>query len=207
MKKIVLLILMALLIIPAARAQVPTMSEKEYKKAIKKRTKDAEKEGWRPVGSGTLAMYIQRGMEKEFAENEDGEQTYIVVYGEANGGAYDAVSEDAWSGAKVKIAGNMEAYITGLIKREVANEKITLENAETISKYLGASKQIIAQKISVKDIYFLKKDLPGGMIMVKYAGYYDSKMAKHLAQEELKKQLEEEAGDVSKELDEMFKTN
>lgn len=199
-----LIIILTLFIVSCGSAN---KGSKEFNRALKESVKSYEKDNWKPVGAGSLEMYLRKALDKEFALDENGDNKYMVVYSEANGGAYDAVSEDAWSSAKLKIAGNVETYVTVLIKRQVANKKLTQEKAVTISKYLSSSKMIIAQKISISDIFFFRKDLPDGMIRVKYAGYLDYAIVRRAAEEELKKELQNEADDLSTELDEIFFKN
>ncbi|MCK5906655.1 MAG: hypothetical protein KAG37_03645 [Flavobacteriales bacterium] len=175
-------------------------------RAIEASIKQNEDEGYKPVGAGSLEMYLIDAIDKKLAVDDKGANKYMVVEGESNGGAYDAVSEDAWSSAKVKIAGNIETYVVGLIKRQTANNKLNQEQAITLSKYVGANKQVIAQKVSTSDIYYFKKDLPGGQMRIKYAGYLDYSLVAKAAKAQLKQELQGESDELSDELDILFPT-
>ena len=73
-----------------------------------------------------------------------------------------------------------------------------------------AGKQIIAQKISIDDIYVFYrevKDEKDGktLIEVEYSCYYNKDKAMKAAQEYIRKELKDETEELHKDLDKIFK--
>ena len=74
MKSIALRILVAAIVLAGipgvSHAQVVKVQKKEYKKAVKKKTKELKKKGYAAKGSGTIEIYTSNALNKEFDVDE-----------------------------------------------------------------------------------------------------------------------------------------
>ncbi len=205
-------LLFMMIVVSALNAQVVNTKSKAYKKAVKQRTKDYKKQGYKPMGSGTIDLYVLRGVNKEFETDEEGQTKYNVVTTKEIGPTFETASTACRASARASLAANIETRVAELIKRSVANDAISETSADGISKVLLAGKQLIAQRISLEDIYVFYrpvKDSRTGedIVEVVYSACFSNKLAMQKAQEYIQEQLKDESEELHKELDKLFDLN
>ncbi len=204
-----LIFLMLVTVIPGLNAQVVNTKTKAYKKAVKQRTRDYEKQGYKPMGSGTINLYVTRGVNKEFETDDQGHSKYNVYNTNQVGPTFETAATACRASARATLAANIETRVAELIERSLANNQISQTSADGINKVLVAGKQIIAQRISLEDIYLFYrpvKDSRTGddIVEVVYSACYSNNMAMLKAQEYIREQLTEETKELHEDLDRIF---
>jgi len=205
-------ILALTLVMTNINAQVYKTKSKEYKKAVKQRTKDYEKQDYKPMGSGTIRLYVEKGVNKEFEVDEDGQNKFFVITTKDIGPTFESASTASRASARSAIAANIETRVAELVKRSVANNAISETSADGINEIIAAGKQLIAQRISMEDIYILYrpvKDSRTGenIVEVMYSACFSNKLAIQKAKEYIQEQLKEETKELHKDLDNIFDLN
>ena len=192
-----------------SHSQVVKTKKSHYKKAVKQRTKAFEKQGYYPKGPGTIKLYVTKAINKEFEKGENGDTKNTLMYNSSVDPTYIGAVNNCRVAAKAALAGNIETRVAELVKRSLNSNQISSKSAEAINKTITAGKELIAQKISLEDVYaFYRevKDEQDGdtLIEVEYACCYSNKLAMQHAKEVLKKQMEDEAEELHKDLDKIF---
>jgi hypothetical protein len=205
-------ILMAILIacFGIAEGQLVKTKQKEYKKAVKQRTKEFKKQGYSPKGAGTIELYVTEAINKEFAKDDNGESKFAVVYTSAVDPTFEGASNACRAAARADLAGNIETRVAELVKRSLNSEQISMKSANGINQTVTAGKQLIAQRVSMEDTYTffreIKDERDGKTIIeVEYAGAYSQKLAMQKAQEYIREQMKNETEELHKDLDKIFK--
>lgn len=193
-------------------AQVVKTKSRHYKKAVKQRTKQLEKDGYKSKGAATIQLYVQKAINQEFETDESGETKNSVVYTSAVDPTFEGASTACRAAARAALAGNIETSVGELVKRSLNTEQISMKSANGINKTVTAGKQLIAQKVSMQDIYTLYREIKDEMdgktiIEVEYAGSYSKKLAMQKAQEFIREQMKDEAEELHKDLDKIFDLN
>lgn len=213
MKSVALKLFLALFMVAGisnfSHAQVVKVNKKEYKKAVKKKTKELKKKGYTAKGAGTIEIYTSNALNKEFALDEDGEILNSVVYTSMVDPTYEGAASACRAAARAAIAGNIETNVAELVKRSLNTDQISAKSADGINQTVIAGKQLIAQKISIEDIYVLYREVRDEqdgqtLIEVEYACYYSRRMALRKAQEYIKEEMEAEAEALHEDLDKIF---
>ncbi len=189
--------------------EVYKTKSKEYKKAVKQRTKDYEKQGYKPMGSGTIRLYVSRGVNKEFETDENGQNKFFVITTKDIGPTFESASTASRASARTAIAANIETRVAELVKRSVVNDELSETSADGINKIVAAGKQLIAQRISMEDIYTLYrpvKDTRTGenIVEVMYSACFSNKLVMQKTKEYISEQLKNESEELHKELDKLF---
>ncbi|MCG8699356.1 MAG: hypothetical protein MI922_14975 [Bacteroidales bacterium] len=197
-------------VIGMVNAQEVKIKNKEYKKSVKKKSKEFKKKGYTPKGSGTVELYVTTAMNKEFERNENGEQTTFVVYTSKVDPTFDGAVTACRASARATIAGNIETRVAELVKRNLNSDQISMKHANGINQTIIAGKQLIAQNVSIEDIYVMYREVKDEMdgktlIEVEYACAYNHKLALQKAQEYIRKELKQETEELHKDLDKLFK--
>lgn len=190
-------------------AQVVKVKKKDYKKAVKKKTKELKRKGYTAKGSGTIDIYAANALNKEFAEDEEGETMNAVVYTSMVDPTYEGAVSACRAAARAAIAGNIETNVGELVKRSLNTDQVSAKSANGVNQTVIAGKQLIAQKISIEDIYVLYREVKDErdgktLIEVEYACYYSRKLAMQKAQEYVREQMKEETEELHKDLDKIF---
>jgi|WetSurMetagenome_2_1015567.scaffolds.fasta_scaffold367343_2 hypothetical protein len=191
-------------------AQVVKTRNKEYKRAVKQRTRELTKKGYAAKGAATVQIYIKSAINKEFETDDKGETKNAVVYTSAVDPTFEGAVNACRAAARAALAGNIETNVAELVKRSLATEQVSMKSADGINKTITAGKQLIAQKVSMEDIYTLYRDVKDerdgkSLIEVEYASTYSKKLAMQKAGEFVREQLKNEAEDLHKDLDKIFK--
>jgi hypothetical protein len=193
-----------------AEAQVLKTKQKEYKKALRQRTRELTKSGYSPKGAGNIELYIRGAINKEFDTDESGENKFAVVYTSAVDPTFEGAANACRAAARAALAGNIETRVAELVKRSLNTEQVSMRSADGINKTVTAGKQLIAQRVSMEDTYILFRELKDErdgktIIEVEYAGAYSQKLAMQKAGEYIREQMKNETEELHKDLDKIFK--
>lgn len=204
-------ILLALFFITGiTEAQVVKTKNKEYKRAVKQRTKEFTKKGYLAKGAGTVKIYVKTAINKEFEVDDNGETKNAVVYTSAVDPTFEGAINACRASARAALAGNIETNVAELVKRSLNSEQVSMKSADGINKTVTAGKQLIAQKVSMEDIFILYRELKDErdgktLIEIEYSGFYSKKLAMQKAGEFLREQLKDETEELHKDLNKIFK--
>ena len=176
-------------------------SLKEARKAAKKLTK----EGF-SVQPGALPLdkQIEQSWKYAFETDAEGIRVYILASQNAVGGTYSAAKTQALALARNELAGQIASEIAELIKTEIMNEAITEDEVATIVNTVSASKQKISQKLGriIQVVEVSRKNKKTTEINLTVA--YNTKSAIKIVKEEILQDLENVAGELADELDEIL---
>ncbi|MBR5936454.1 MAG: hypothetical protein IKZ89_09920 [Bacteroidaceae bacterium] len=202
MKKIITVLMAAMMIITSSYAQT-SKELKQIAKEAKKEAKQFKKEGWL-VAPGQLPLEEQFKTSYSMKKERDDNGLPKYIFGEAMsvGEIYDAASRNAKQLATEDLASRIQTEVTNLIETTVANEQISQDDASSLARYVNAGKSLIVQRIgrtiSVVECYRTQKN---GTIQVRSILAYNEKMAMEAAKAVIKKQLEEKGQDLHEQLD------
>lgn len=222
MKKIILFIAMCLIAgTTTSYAQLTKEQRKERKemtkaskdqlkerasKQARKEAKRMKKEGW-TVAPGALPIdkQLDKSYLMQYEYGEDMYPRYIMGEAMSVGGNYDAAKMQALELAKQNLAGQIQTEVTALIENTVANEQLQGDEAESITRSIMASKNLISQSlgrtITVIEVY---RTLPNKnkevMVRIAYAG----DAAKKVAMEAIREDLEKRGDNLHNKLEELL---
>lgn len=175
-------------------------------KTARKEAKRLKKEGWQTTPG---ALPIEKQLDKSYQMLYDYDENMYPKYvmGEALsiGGNYDAAKMQAMELAKQNLAGQIQTEVTALIENTVANEQLQGEEAESITRSVLASKNLISQSlgrtIPVIEVYRTLSN-KNKEVMVRIA--YSGDEAKRIAKEAIRKELEQRGDVLHNKLDELL---
>ena len=201
MKKLTLaitLLFAASLMLPAFGQTTAKDARKNLKKRsvkiVRKNARKLKKQGYF-VAPGALPMdkQLEKAYVKQNMEDEQGYPKYIVASGNSVAGTQTAAKLQALETAKLNLAGTISTNVAALIKNSIANEQLSREEANTVTKTIGASKSIIAQNLGrVIPLTEMYKNVGKANIQCDLQIAYDSKTATDMAKKVIRKQLEKE---------------
>lgn len=201
---------MFLMFVLAMTVAMPTsyaqMSKKEIRlieKNAKKEAKQLKKDGWRVApGNPTIEMQLIESYKMQAQKDDFGYDKFIQGEAMTVGQIYDAALFQAENLSKMSLAGKMETRVISIIDNKLANNQISQNDATSLAKSVSAGKNLIAQKLGqVITPVKMYKDLPNGNIEVRVITYYSQALAMRAAKEAMRGELEKEASDLAKELD------
>ena len=222
MRKVILFIAVCLLAgTTAGHAQLTKEQRKERKeitkaskaqlndkasKAARKEAKTMKKAGWQTVPG---ALPIEKQLDKSYMMQYeyDGDMYPKYIMGEAMsiGGNYDAAKMQALEFAKQNLAGQIQTEVTALIENTVANEQLSGEEAESVTRSVMAAKNLISQSlgrtIPVVEVY-RTLDNKNKEVLVRIA--YSGDAAKKIAKEAVRKDLEQRGENLHNKLDKLL---
>ena len=192
------------------RQEIRKMAKSELKAKVDKTTakeaKRLKKEGW-VVSPGALPLekQLERSYLMEYEFDENLFPKYIMANAQSIGENYDAAKMAATSLAITNLAGQIQTEVAALIKNTVENEQLSAEKAASTTKSIMASKSFIAQNIGrvipVVECYRILKN-KNKEVMVRIA--YNGDMAKQVAKEAIRKDLEKEGEELQEQLDKLL---
>ena len=222
MKKVILFIVVCLLSgTTASYAQLTKEQQKERKeiakstksqlnekatKAARKEAKTLKKEGWQTApGALPIDKQLDKSYLMQYEYGEDMYPKYIMGEGMSVGGNYDGAKMQALELAKQNLAGQIQTEVTALIENTVANSQLSGEEAESITRSVLASKNLISQSlgrtIPIVEIYRTLSN-KNKEVLVRIA--YNGDAAKKLAKEAIRKDLEQRGENLHNKLDELL---
>lgn len=192
------------------RKTIVNSSKKELNnkvsKTVRKEAKKLEKEGWTTV-PGALPLYKQLDKSYMMQYEYDSDMYPKFIMGEAMsvGGNYDAAKMQALELAKQNLAGQIQTEVTALIENTVANKQMDEGDAASITQSISAAKNLISQSIGrtipVVEAY---RVLPNKNKEVLVRIAYNSDMAKKVAKDAIKQDLEKKGDELHNKLDKLL---
>lgn len=172
-------------------------------KASRKEAKRLKKEGW-TITPGALPIdkQLDKSYLLQYEYDENMYPKYIMGEAMSTGSNYDAAKMQALELAKQNLAGQIQTEVTALIENTVANQQLETEEAETITRSIMASKNLISQNIGrivpVIELY-RTLDNKNKEVLVRIA--YSNDMAKQIARKAVHEELEQRGDNLHKKLD------
>lgn len=187
------------------KASKAELNEKATK-AARKEAKQLKKEGWTTApGALPLEKQLDKSYLMQYEFDEDMFPKYIMGEAMSIGGNYDAAKMQALELAKQNLAGQIQTEVTALIENTVTNEQLEEEQAQSITRSVMASKNLISQSIGrtvpVMELYRTLSN-KNKEVLVRIA--YNSEMAKKAALKAVKEDLEKKGDELHKQLDELL---
>ncbi len=187
------------------KASKAELNEKATK-AARKEAKQLKKEGWTTApGALPLERQLDRSYLMQYEFDEDMFPKYIMGEAMSIGSNYDAAKMQALELAKQNLAGQIQTEVTALIENTVTNEQLEEEQAQSITRSVMASKNLISQSIgrtiTVMEVYRTLSN-KNKEVLVRIA--YNSEMAKKAALKAVKEDLEKKGDELHKQLDELL---
>lgn len=203
MKKILILLLAAVVSITAVEAQQLSKRElKAQKKALQKEVAGYVAEGWKVLpGELTIGEQITRSKSFQNAVEND-EQKYVVAQVTAVGQTYKAALFAAQNGAKVQAANALKGQLEQLTKTSLANVEDANKEAISVDKVVSAAMERVSASLGQGIILTtMHRDVPqNGNVEVVFGCAYSYKKIKELAVEAQKKSLKQEIDELHKKL-------
>lgn len=187
------------------KASKKSLNEKASK-AARKEAKRLTKEGWKPApGALPLEKQLDKSYMMQYEYDEDGFPQFIMAEAMSTGGNYDAAKMQALELAKQNLAGQIQTEISSIIENTVANEQMDQGEAESITRSVMASKNLISQSIGrcvpVVEVFRVVNG-NNREVLVRIA--YSQKMAKAAAKKAIKKELEQRGDSLHNKLDSLL---
>ncbi|MCR8894800.1 hypothetical protein [Bacteroides sp. ET336] len=188
-----------------AKLSKKALTEKASKDA-RKEAKRLKKQGWQ-IAPGALPLdkQLDKSYLMQYEYDENGYQKYLMGEAISTGENYDGAKMQALELAKQNLAAQVQTEITALVENQVANSQLSAEDAATVTKSIMSSKNLISQSIgrtiTVMEV-FRTLDNKNKEVLIRIA--YNSAMAKQVAKNAVRKSLESEAEDLSKDLDKLL---
>ena len=188
-----------------AKLSKKALTEKASKDA-RKEAKRLKKQGWQ-IAPGALPLdkQLDKSYLMQYEYDEIGYQKYLMGEAISTGENYDGAKMQALELAKQNLAAQVQTEITALVENQVANSQLSAEDAATVTKSIMSSKNLISQSIgrtiTVMEV-FRTLDNKNKEVLIRIA--YNSAMAKQVAKNAVRKSLESEAEDLSKDLDKLL---
>ena len=187
------------------KASKAELNEKATK-AARKEAKQLKKEGWTTApGALPLEKQLDKSYLMHYEFDEDMFPKYIMGEAMSIGSNYDAAKMQALELAKQNLAGQIQTEVTALIENTVANEQLEEEQAQSITRSVMASKNLISQSIGrtvpVMEVYRTLSN-KNKEVLVRIA--YNSEMAKKAALKAGKEDLEKKGDELHNQLDELL---
>ncbi len=221
MRKTILFLLCSIFACSAIQAQITKEQRKERKeltksskfelnqkatKVARKEAKKLKKEGWTIVpGALPIEKQIDKSYLMQYEYDENMYPRYIMGEAMSIGGNYDAAKMQALELAKQNLAGQIQTEITALIENTVANEQLDAGEAASITRSVSAAKNLISQSIGrtipVVELYRNTSN-KNKEVLVRIA--YAGDMAKKIAKDAVKQDLERRGDDLHNKLDELL---
>ena len=192
------------------RKQLSKLSKSELNakagKAAKKEAKTLKKAGWVVAPGGLpLEKQLDRWYNMQYEFDENMFPKYMSGDATSIGENYDAAKFQALELAKINLAGQIETEVTMLVESTLANQQLTNEQAASITETVGASKNLISQKIGrvipVVECYRIKNNKNKE---VRIVIAYNSAMAIQAAKETIRQKLEAKGDKLHEQLDKVL---
>lgn len=188
--------------VKASKAQL----NEKASKAARKEAKKMEKAGWQAApGALPIEKQLDKAYLMQYEYDADMYPKYIMGEAMSIGGNYDAAKMQALELAKQNLAGQIQTEVTALIENTVANEQLSGEDAESITRSVLAAKNLISQSlgrtIPVVEVY-RTLDNKNKEVLVRIA--YSGDAAKKIAKEAVRKDLEQRGNNLHNKLDELL---
>lgn len=188
---------------PTSYAQLSKKEMKAIEKNAKKEAKALKKDGWKVApGNPSMEMQLTEAYKLQMQKDDNGYDKFIQGEAMTVGQVYDAALFQADNLSKMNLAGKMETRVMQIIDNKLANEQISERDANSLAKSVSSGKNLIAQRLGqVVTPVKMYRELPNGNIEVRVVVFYSQALAMKAAKEVMRAELEKEADDLAKELD------
>jgi len=178
-------------------------------KAMRTARKEANtysRQGYRVfMGNLPMAKQIENAWMQAIDLNEQGYPEYIVGNAQVTSGSATAAKSQALHAAKVEIASLTSSMIASLVESSVVNNEITTVEAQTLNKYLMATKELVVADLGqVQKVLEIYRELPNKNIQVTMRVSYSSSLALQAARQRLQREMEAETQVLHQKLDRIF---
>ncbi len=175
-------------------------------KVARSEAKKLKKEGWTvSPGAMPLEKQLDKSYMMQYEYDEDLFPKYIMSEAMSIGENYDAAKMQALELAKQNLAGQIQTEVTALIESSVANKQLSANEATSVAQSIVASKSLISQSlgrtIPVVEAYReLKNKNKEVLVRIAYSG----DMAKAVAKDAIRQDLESKGDELHDKLDELL---
>lgn len=179
---------------------------KKSTKAAQKEAKQLKKDGWKSApGALPMDKQLDRAYMMQYELDEDLAPKYLMGEAMSVGGNYDAAKMQALELAKQNLAGQIQTEVTALIENTVANDQLSAGEAESLTRTVSASKNLITQSIGrtvpVVEVY---RTLDNGNKEVLVRLAYNYETALKSAKKAVRQELEKRGDELHGKLDELL---
>ena len=190
----------------AATKEIKSKAVKEARKAAKKLAKQGYKVN---PGSMPLAKQLERSWMKQYQEDEDGNEKYLVSDGNGVGKTLTAAELQAMEAAKLQLAGQISNEITQIIEAKIANDQIDRETGNSLTKFVAGSKNYVVQSLPyVKPYFKAYRDSGDRDVEVTIKLFYSAAEAleasRQAAEKAIRDELEDEADVLIDEINNIY---
>jgi hypothetical protein len=192
------------------KEQLKEIKRKSVKEARKEAKRLAKKEDYMVFpGSMPMDKQLERVWMKQYAENPDGSQKYLFADGNGVGKTQTAAELQAMEAAKLQLAGQISNEINQIIEGKIANDQISREEGQSLTKFVAGSKNYIVQNLQyVKPAFKVYRNVGQKDIEIFVKMYYNVEEAMAAAERALEAKaradLEAEADELIEQLDTLF---
>lgn len=192
-----LLLVVSILAMPLFGQTTDKELRKEIKaKAIREARKEAKalkKQGFYvPPGSLPLDKLVERSWEKQYSEDEMGNQRYITADGNAVAQSKSAAEMQAIELGKLQLAGLIQSNMNSLISANVGNAQLSTDDAASVTEIVQSAKNIIATELGyVNPAFKLYRDIKKDKIEVQVRLFYDVKQSLEIAKKVVQKEVKD----------------
>ncbi|MBV6644972.1 MAG: hypothetical protein KI790_05965 [Cyclobacteriaceae bacterium] len=208
--------MLALLLIGISFDGVAQKKERQLKKQVKaKAVKEARKEAKKfrkdgyAVAPGALPMdkQIEKAWTRQYETDDNGFPLYIVASGKSIAESTAAAKLQATELAKLELAGTISTQVGALIENSISTNQLSNEDATSVTKTVGASKNVIAQELGrVLPLFEIYKNV-GKNVEANVRIGYNTKLAYEMARKTLKEKLQEETDVAHEKLEKLLNFN
>ncbi|RMG65401.1 MAG: hypothetical protein D6722_15975 [Bacteroidetes bacterium] len=181
--------------------------EREARKEAKRLRKD----GFTVFpGSLPIEKQLQQIWMRRYMTNDDGSARYIFADGNGVGKTQTAAEMQAMEAAKLQLAGQISNEVNQIIEAKIANDQLTRETGNSLTKFVAGSKNYIIQQLAfVKPGFKIYRNVGKQDMEVAVILYYNVEEALIAAQAALEARiradLEDEADVLIEELNNLFR--
>lgn len=177
-------------------------------KTARKEAKKLQKEGWTTApGALPLEKQLDKAYLMQMEYDDNMYPKYIMGEGMSVGENYDAAKNSAVELAKQNLAAQIQTEMTALVENTVSNKQLGAEQAASITESVTASKGLISQSIGrfIPVVECYKTNSSNNKeVLVRIA--YNGEMAKEIAKQAIRNDLEKKGQDLHNELDQILGT-
>ncbi|MDI9356679.1 MAG: hypothetical protein QM536_06625 [Chitinophagaceae bacterium] len=187
--------------------QGPSKKDLKVSKPVKKEAKELESDGWSNIPGGLpLQNQLASAWEKQAQRDDNGFPKWIWAAGNGVGTSQTGAKLQAMEVAKIELAGQLETAINALVEASLANQQLSPEEGESITKVVAGSKNIISKTLGrvLVECEFIRNTNKGQNTEVQVRLFYNKKLAEEQAKKVIRKKLEEETTVIHEKLDKML---
>lgn len=197
-----------------AKSQTKAAKKLLKKKADKNARKEAKKLRKQDYvvfpGSVPMAKQLESCWMKQLEQDDRGAQKYIFSDGNGVANTQTAAEMQAMEAAKLQLAGQISNEINQIVESKIANEQISREEAQSLTKFVAGGKNYIIQSLSyVRPAFKVMREVGRSNVEVTLKLFYSVEEAMEATKKALEAKaradLEGEADELIDQIDKLFK--